>query len=199
MKMVFFGSGPTDIGQLPLRERLRLPFTVFSSLPRALRLVWDTQPALTLLLGATTLFQALLPAAAAWVGKLTIDAVVASIARPALGLGLVAGPIGLGIGLALIGLTLGSVHQLSQEVLRDLLTLRINGQVIEKAISLDLETFETPHKQDMLERATRDASFRPLMMLQQTFALIQSSITLITLLGLMLRFSVWLVLLLVAT
>jgi ATP-binding cassette, subfamily B, bacterial len=51
----------------------------------------------------------------------------------------------------------------------------------------------------MLERATRDSAFRPLMMLQQTFTLIQSTITLITLVGLMLRFSLWVVLLLVVT
>lgn len=199
MRMMFFGPGSHDLSKLPLRERLRLPFTAFSSLPRALRIVWNAQPVLTILLGATTLFQALIPAAGAWIGKLTIDAVVASIAQPSLGLSLVAGPIGLGIGLAALGLILNSIRQLSQDVLQDLLTLRINGQVIEKAISLDLETFETPHKQDMLERATRDSSFRPLMMLQQTFSLIQSSITLVTLVGLMLRFSAWVVLLLVVT
>jgi ATP-binding cassette subfamily B protein len=70
---------------------------------------------------------------------------------------------------------------------------------MEKALTLDLETFETPHKQDMLQRATQEAGFRPLMMLQQTFLLIQTTITLITLVALMLRFSAWVVLLLLVT
>lgn len=195
--MIFIGPGAAE--KLSWRDQLRQPLIAFSSMPRALRLVWEAQPVLTVLLAATTLVQALIPAASAWVGKLTIDAVVLALGQPALGLGPVLWPLALGVGLAVLGLGLNSLGQFCQEVLRDLLTLRINGQVMEKAISLDLETFETPHKQDMLERATRESSFRPLMMLQQTFMLIQGIITLITLIALMLRFSVWVVLVLLVT
>jgi ATP-binding cassette subfamily B protein len=184
---------------LSWRDQLRMPLAAFSGMPRALKLVWDAHPSLTVLLGATTLLQALLPAATAWVGKLTVDAVVNTLAQPSAGLGLVTRPLVYGIGIALAGLILNTLNQFSQDILRDLLTLRINAQVMEKALSLDLETFETPHKQDMLERATQEASFRPLMMLQQTFLLMQSTITLITLVVLMFRFSAWVMLLLLVT
>ncbi|MGH2522957.1 MAG: hypothetical protein ACRDH2_10685, partial [Anaerolineales bacterium] len=123
--MVFIG--PAEPHDLSWRERLRLPFTAFSSLPRALRLVWEAQPGLTVMLGLSTLFQALLPAAAAWVSKLTIDAVVSATPLGLAGLSVIVRPLTLGIGLALAGLILNAVHQLSQDLLRDLLTLRING------------------------------------------------------------------------
>jgi ATP-binding cassette subfamily B protein len=195
--MIFIG--PDGPRQLSWRERLRLPFMAFSGMPRALRLVWETQPALTVVIGLSTLFQALIPAATAWVGKLTIDAVVSALAQPALGFGPVALPLALGVGLALAGQVLNALHQVSQDLLRDKLTYRINAQIIEKALTLDLEFFETPHKQDMLQRAWQEASFRPLMILQETFMLVQHVITLVTMTALMLRFSVWVVLLLVVT
>ncbi len=195
--MIFIG--PHSPQNLSWRERLRLPFMAFSGMPRALRLVWETQPALTVVLALTTLFQALIPAATAWVGKLTIDAVVSALAQPTPGFGPVAGPLALGIGLALAGQALNALHQVSQDLLRDRLTYRINAQIIEKALSLDLEFFETPHKQDMLQRAWQEASFRPLMILQETFMFVQNLITLATLTALMLRFSAWVVLLLLVT
>ena len=194
-----FFIDPGSPTKLSWRDQLRQPLIAFSSVPRALRLVWEAQPMLTIVVGAVALLQALLPASSAWVSKLTIDAVVLTLGQPGLGLTPVIRPLLFGAGLAVLALILSSVSQFCQETLRDLLTLRINGQVMEKALSLDLETFETPHQRDMLERATRESSFRPLMMLQQTFSLIQSVITLLTLLALMLRFSVWLVLLLMVT
>jgi ATP-binding cassette subfamily B protein len=195
--MIFVGPGGPP--NLSWRERLRLPLMAFSGMPRALRLVWATQPILTVLLGMATLFQALIPAAGAWVGKLTIDAVVNAVAQPALGFEAVAQPLLLGVGLALAGQALNAVRQLSQDLLRDQLTYRINAMILDKALTLDLEFFETPHKQDMLQRAWQEASFRPLMLLQETFMLVQNLITIITLTALMLRFSVWVVLLLLVT
>ena len=50
---------------------------------RALRLVWSTNPVLTIGFGTLTLVAGLLPAGIAWVGQLIIDAVVAAIAGEA--------------------------------------------------------------------------------------------------------------------
>jgi len=199
MKMVFIGPGPDTPENLSWRDKLRLPFLAFSSLPRALRLVWEAQPALTLIMALTMLVEAFLPATLAWVGKLTIDAVVSAIAQPSAGLSLVATPLASAVGLAVAGQLVNVVHQLSQDLLRDKLTNRINLMILEKTLTLDLEFFETPHTQDMLQRAWGEANFRPLMMLQETFTMVRSTITLITLTGLMLRFSPWVVLLLAVT
>jgi ATP-binding cassette subfamily B protein len=199
MMIRFYGPGMEDAPRRAWRDRLRASFATLNGIPQAFRLVWAAQPYLTCALAAATLLQAFIPPATAWVSKLTIDAVVAALAQPGAGLGPIALPITLGIGLAVTSQLLRAVSQVSTELLRDRLTERINTQVLEKALALDLEFFETPHKQDMLQRAWSEASFRPLMILQQTFGVIQSAITLTGLVVIMLRFSPWVVLVLAAT
>ncbi|HXV80241.1 MAG TPA: hypothetical protein VEG60_10220, partial [Candidatus Binatia bacterium] len=51
----------------------------FTHTPQAVKLVWQTNPWATLGLGFLTLTGALLPASQAWVGKLIVDGVVASL------------------------------------------------------------------------------------------------------------------------
>jgi len=188
-----------ELDHLSWREKLRQAPAVLAGVPRALRLVWDTHPALTTVLALTTLLQAFAPAATAWVGKLTVDAVVAALGQPALGPGVVARPIALGIGLAFAGQALRAVNQFSRDWLQDRLSQHINLLILEKVLTLDLEFFETPGKQDMLQRAWSEAGFRPLMMMEQTFGMMQSLITLVSLVALMLRFSPWVVLVLLVT
>src|SRR5690625_2402115 len=47
---------------------------------RALALVWQTSPGLTLALATFTVLAGALPALAAWIGQLIVDAVVAALA-----------------------------------------------------------------------------------------------------------------------
>lgn len=170
-----------------------------AGIPRALRLVWDTQPLLTVLLGAITLFQALVPAATAWVGKLVVDGVVGAMANPAEGLRPLLPLVGLALGIALGGQLLNSVAQLLQELLRDLLGRRINLLIIEKAITLDLSYYENPEFYDMLQRAQQEAGHRPLAMLQQIFSLGRGLLTLASFVILLVSFSPWLVLAVIGT
>jgi ATP-binding cassette, subfamily B, bacterial len=51
----------------------------FTHMPQAVRFVWRTNRWATVGLGLLTLCGALLPASQAWVGKLIVDGVVASI------------------------------------------------------------------------------------------------------------------------
>src|SRR4051812_33469243 len=61
--------------RVPIRVRLRASF---SQSGRTLGLVWRSSPRGTLALGALTLAAAALPPFVAWVGKLIIDAVMAT-------------------------------------------------------------------------------------------------------------------------
>ena len=60
--------------------RLGLNFGVLRYSRRAVALVWSTNRSLTLLLTFFTVSAGLLPAAAAWVGKLVIDTILAQMA-----------------------------------------------------------------------------------------------------------------------
>lgn len=170
-----------------------------SGLQRAVRLVWDTHSGLTILVALTTTGQAVIPAATAWASKLVIEGVLAAAASRELSWRGVIPALTFAAGVAIAGLVLRAVSQAAQDVLRERLTHRVNSMIVRKAMGLDLEFFEAPHKQDMLQRAASEASFRPLAVLQGSFALVQGTITLFFIVALLLRFSVWVFVLLAFT
>ncbi|MEL7310754.1 MAG: ABC transporter ATP-binding protein [Pseudomonadota bacterium] len=168
---------------------------VFGFSRKALTLVWTTSRPLTLAFGLLTLVAGLLPAAMAWVGQLIVDAVVDAIRNgtgPATALRWVAveGGLFLAISAAQRGISL------CQSLLRAQLGHRVNVMILDKALTLSVAQFEDASFYDKLTRARREASSRPLSLVNRTFALIQNSISLISYAILLVQFSVWAVLIL---
>ena len=165
---------------------------------RALRLVWETSRALTLLLVVLSIVGGLLPAAVAYVGKLIVDSVVAAIgggeAAERAALGWVAVEMGLVAVLALVQRGIGMVRSL----LRAQLGNQVNVMILQKAVTLELSHFEDSELYDRMTRARREASSRPLSLVMRTFGLVQDGISLVSYGGLLLAFSPWAVLGLVA-
>ena len=69
--------------------------------------------------------------------------------------------------------------------------------ILEKALTLDLAQFEDSEFYDKLTRARREASSRPLSLINRTFGLAQNVISLISYGVLLVQFSPWAVLILV--
>src|SRR5204862_2687752 len=74
-------------------------------------------------------------------------------------------------------------------LLRQQLGQRINVEILEKALTLELAQFEDSELYDSLTRARREASSRPLSLVSQTFELGQSIVTLVGLGVLLAAFS----------
>jgi ATP-binding cassette subfamily B protein len=168
---------------------------------RAADLVWSTNRQLALLLAALTVAAGVLPAVAAWIGKLVVDAVVAQV--NAVGAG--AAPayqdvlqfIALeGIVIALMGAAQRGINA-CQSLLRAQLGQRVNEMILEKALTLDLSQFEDAEFYDKLQRARREASSRPLSLVMRTFSLFQQLISLVSFSVLIAQFSLWALVLLV--
>ncbi|MDR9413014.1 MAG: ABC transporter ATP-binding protein [Spiribacter salinus] len=170
---------------------------VFRYSRRAIELVWQTSRALTFILAIATLVAGLLPAAAAWVGQLIVDGVVAAIEAdtgiPERLLWLVALEGGIIAGIA------GGQRaiQTVQSLLRAQLGQRVNVMILEKAQTLQLADFEDSEFYDKLTRARREASSRPLSLVNRTFGLIQNGLSLASFAGLLFAFSPWAVAILV--
>src|SRR5262245_18247988 len=186
----------------PLATRIRASAT--HSL-RALRLVWQSAPGGVVALAAFTIAAAALPPFVAWVGKLIIDAVVAAhAAAPG-----AARADALGRAVRLVALELGAVAAMAgcERVLglvRQLVGLRLgidlNVRILEKAEKLSLRHFEDPAFYDKLTRARREASTRPLSLIQSNFQVIRHGLTLAGYVALLIGFSGWMALaVLVAT
>ena len=176
-------------------------FGVFRYSRRAMELVWATNRRLTVALAVLTLVAGVLPAAMAYIGALIIDAVLMAaelfkqsgetnmtnvfmlVALEALVVAAIAG--------AQRGISL------CRALLRAQLGQRVNVMILEKAITLDLAQFEDSEFYDKLTRARREASSRPLSLVNRTFGLGQNLISLVSYGVLLVQFSPWAVLILV--
>ncbi|HLT38562.1 MAG TPA: ABC transporter ATP-binding protein, partial [Enhygromyxa sp.] len=185
----------------PKRLGAREILGVFRYSRRAIDLVWTTSKPLTVLLAALTLIAGLLPAGAAWVGQQIVDAVVAAAAAVQAGgeplFSFVLGWVALegGIMVALSGAQKGL--GICQSLLRAMLGHRVNVMILDKALTLQLSHFEDSEFYDKLTQARREASSRPLSLVNRTFGLIQNAISLISYAILLIAFSPWAVLVLV--
>jgi len=188
---------PTDTNPPPMQL-----FDVFRYSRRALQLVWSTSARLALLFALLTLVAGVLPAAVAWIGKLIVDGVVAAIgvhqqsgaANTDYVLWLVAAEAGVVVAIA------GSQRGIAtcQALLRALMGQRINMMILAKALTLSLAHFEDSEFYDKLTRARREASTRPLSLVTRTFGLVQNGISLTSYAVLLVQFSPWTVLILLA-
>ena len=185
----------------PLLQRWKEFHRSFTHTPQAVKLVWQTDRWATIGLGFLTLGGALLPASQAWVGKLIVDGVVASIQRGADPEVVRRVFVYLILELALFLLNTGLNHarRLIQQLIQLQLANCIRGEIIQKALTLDLAFFEHPDFYDRLQNARRESGYKPVDLINDTFLIVQNTITLISFAVLLLRFSPWLVIILLVT
>ena len=176
---------------------LRRALGVFVYSRRALELVWTTNRTLTITLALLTLVAGVLPAVIAFIGQLIIDGVVAAMTsdapdtRRVLSLILLEAIVVIFVAASQRGLSV------SQSLLRALLGQRVNVMILEKALTLQLANFEDSEFYDKLTQARREASRRPLSLVNRTFGLVQNAISLTSYAVLLFAFSPWAVVILI--
>ena len=167
-------------------------FGVFRYSKEALRLVWTTDKRLTFILATLTILAGVLPGGIAFVGKLIVDAVVLAVETDsAADRWLVIKWIAVEAVLVVLMAAIQRALMVSQSLLRALLGQRVNVMILEKAQTLELSHFEDSEFYDKMTRARREASSRPLSLVNRTFGLVQNGITLLTYGWLLIQFS-WL-------
>ena len=170
---------------------------VFAYSRRAMNLVWTTSRFLTFTLAILTVIAGVLPAAIAYIGQLIVDGVVAAMSsdspdtRRILWLVVLEALVVTAVAASQRGLSA------SQSLLRALLGQRVNVMILEKALTLQLAHFEDSEFYDKLTQARREASSRPLSLVNRTFGLVQNSISLTSYAVLLFAFSPWAVVILI--
>ncbi|MGA9575426.1 MAG: ABC transporter ATP-binding protein, partial [Lysobacterales bacterium] len=191
----FTPSGPQ------LEATTRGFFGVFRYSRRALELVWATNGRLTVVLAALTLVAGVLPAAMAYIGALIIDAVLAAsgVAKDTGVVSMTRVFTLVAIEALIVAAIAGAQRGISlcQALLRAQLGQRVNVMILEKALTLELAQFEDSEFYDKLTRARREASSRPLSLVNRTFGLGQNLISLVSYGVLLVQFSPWAVLILI--
>ena len=169
----------------------------FSHTPRTIGLVWRSTPRGLVTVAALVVISAVLPVTVAWVGKVIVDAVVAAHGSTgALHEAAVAKvwhwvliELGLVAGIGLVERATGLMRQL----VGSRLAIDLAVMIMEKALTLELRHFEDARFYDKLTRARREASSRPLSLVQQNFQIVRGGLTLVGYAALLLSFSPWVV------
>ena len=176
-------------------------FGVFRYSRRAMELVWATNRRLTVALALLTLVAGVLPAAMAYIGALIIDAVLmaAELSKRSGETSMTNVFMLVTLEALVVAAIAGAQRGISlcRALLRAQLGQRVNVMILEKAITLDLAQFEDSEFYDKLTRARREASSRPLSLVNRTFGLGQNLISLVSYGVLLVQFSPWAVLILV--
>jgi ATP-binding cassette subfamily B protein len=159
---------------------------------QTLALVWRSSRLGTVALGVLTILAASLPPLVAYVGKLIVDAVVARDSSRAVRMVLFELAV-VGV-MALLERSLGLVRQL----VGARLGIDVNVAILKKAETLELRHFEDSEFYDKLSRARREASLRPLSLIESNFQVLRSVLTLAGYIVLLVRFSNLMVLALLA-
>src|SRR5438477_1542634 len=203
-------QGPKDLRGRWLNFKQSVTGTT-AALPRVLRLVWDASPGITIALFATTAVAGVIPAAAAYTAQLLTNAVVQGIGinqfhrpdRESFASLDPSGPLGhlhtpiytavqmiavlVAVQLVLFAITalLGTLRNITQQLLQNEVSMRIQLMVMQKAASLDLAFYEDPASYDLLRRAQTDSINRPVIMISTAFGLVQTLLTFITMIALL--------------
>jgi ATP-binding cassette subfamily B protein len=178
-----------------------------AALPQVLRLVWEASRPITIGLFATTALAGIIPTISVGLTLMLTNAVVAgidihkhhlpdSVAFSSLGVPWLPGPtlptVQIIVFLAVLQLIifaisalLNTLRNISQQLLQNSVSMRIQLMVMEKAASLDLPFYEDPASYDLLRRAQNDSINRPVLMIATAFGLLQTLLTLVTMIALL--------------
>jgi ATP-binding cassette subfamily B protein len=170
--------------------------SALKNVPPVLHFVWESGPAIVFWNIAIRVLVAFLPVAIGIVGRFIIDGVnQIRIHKPL--------PqhfwwlVGTEMALAVLTGILSRAVDYFDNLLADRYTHHVSVEVMRKAASLDVTVYEDPVFYDRLERARVQATDR-LAMIQQMGRLIQQSVTAIAFSAVLIRYSPFLLLLLVA-
>ena len=172
-------------------------FGVFRYSRRAVELVWTTSRRLTFIMATLTIIAGVLPAAIAYVGKLIVDGVVAAMAATEPDTAQVLTYVVMEAGIVALLAACQRGISASESLLRAQLGHRVNVMILDKALTLPLQSFEDSEFYDKLTRARREASSRPLSLVKRTFGLAQNGISLVSYAVLLYAFSPWAVVILI--
>src|SRR2546427_13218559 len=91
--------------------------------------------------------------------------------------------------LFVVSALLNTLRNIFQQLLQSSVSMRIQLMVMEKAASLDLSCYEDPASYDLLRRAQTDSINRPVLMISTAFGLVQTLLTFVTMIALLIGVS----------
>ncbi len=158
---------------------------------RSFKLIWKASPFYTTCWSVLLVIQGILPGLLVYLTKLVVDSLVIALnsqgawdkLRPAIFF----------VAATVIVMLMSDIMQSVMEMVRaaqaDIIQDHIKSLIHNKSATTDLAHFESPEYHDRLEQATSDGASRPLSLLESIGGLVQNSITLLVMGGLLIQYS----------
>jgi ATP-binding cassette subfamily B protein len=168
---------------------------------KALRLIWSAASKWTVVWFLLLAVQGLLPAAVVYLTKWLVDSVAAVVGAGATveGLRIVLLPAALMAGVMILQRVLGGVNQWVSTAQSELVGDRVKALIHAKAVAVDYGFYESADYHDQLEQVNSQANGRVLQLLQNIGGLLQATVTLVSISAILLQYSVFIPLILVAS
>lgn len=179
-------------------RRLRQATREFRHLPRTIGLVRQAAGGYTALWAAVLVVQGLLPAAVVALTKPLVDGLAATV-RTGSGVEPVFWPAAAMAALLAVGEVLRALHSWVRTVQSERVQDHIQSLIHRKSAAVDLAFYDCPDFYDRLHRAREESPYRPLALIENLGGLTQSTVTLVAIGAVLLRFGWWLPLALVAS
>ncbi len=173
----------------------------FDNIWAAFRLVFQASPVATLVMLAVTILEGLLVPAQAWMHKLVADRAIELFQAgtdPWNGFLFLLPLFAVEVGLMFADLVSVQGRSLVERILNFKLNFKLNLLIMRKALALDLSYFEDAAFYDKLQNARQESDLRALQIVKDSFAALRHLMTLLVFLLLIVRFSPWLMVILLA-
>lgn len=166
---------------------------------RSFALLWNSSPIHTTFWGLFLIIQGLLPGIIVYLTKLVVDSLSAAVnsqgewnaVRTSLTY------IGIIVGTMLLSEIIQSLLEMVRADQSDIVQDYVTKLVHDKSATLDMAHFESPEYHDRLEQATSGTTL-PLSLLENLGGIVQNSITLLVMIALLVQYSFWIPLVLLA-
>ena len=142
-------------------------FEAIVALPRVIRLVWSTQARLTTAMAALSILRGFTPAVSFWITKQLIDSVVNAIKTHHIAM--VLWFVFAQLVVSWLDRLLSTLSKIVQQLSQDRVSTRVQLLILEKANTLDLSYFEDSEFYDKMRRAADEATYKPVLIIAQTF------------------------------
>ena len=186
--------GPSENIPETWRER----FATLRYIAPLLAMVWETSPAMTTFTVLLRFVNAFIPISSLWISRSIVNLVVRAVNHQQFQHLLIWKLLAIEIVLGLTSVVLSRLITVLDSLLGDRFTNYVSVKLMTHANSLDLASFEDPVLSDKLERARRQASAR-LGTLTSLASMFRQALTLISMISVIILFSPWLLLLLIAS
>jgi ATP-binding cassette subfamily B protein len=154
-------------------------------LARALRLVWEGSPRMTILSLVLVVLRSALPLAVLYLTKLVVDAISAATQGADVPFSDVLLLLGLAAAAGLLATLISVVSGLVTLAHGNRVTDRVLESLHRKSVEMDLRYYEDAAYHDSLHRAQQDAPYRPTAVLGNLLRVTQSGLTVLGIVGLL--------------